>query len=97
MLYCCTVQNNVNFPRNGIDFKQSSIDSGRRNTSYYIQKLVVYICLIWSTENLVGDFPRANPAWKTDIELCQDWRSLLPSLSLETHRKRAISPRDGRG
>ena len=48
-------------------------------------------------ENLMGDLPRANPAWETDIALIRNWRPFLPSLSLETHRKRAISPRDGRG
>ena len=28
--------------------------------------------VVYLTENLMGDFPRANPAWKTDIALCRE-------------------------
>ena len=34
---------------------------------------------------------------KLTLHFVRNWRSFLPSLSLETHRKKAISPRDGRG
>ena len=48
-------------------------------------------------ENLMGDLPRATQPGNLTLHFVRDWRSFLPSLSLETHKKRAISSRDGRG